>query len=145
MFDLFFFIGHYTFHASSFLYKHVHAVHHTAPIIRATDAIRHTFWDGTWDVICSVLALNLTRAHPLSRAIYNIVAISLITEAHSGMNFPWGLHNILPFHIMAGPVVHDTHHRLGRVNFQKYFTYLDFFAGTLKIEPILQEKKAKAL
>jgi hypothetical protein len=26
------------------------------------------------------------------------------------------------------------------VNFQKYFTYLDYLAGTLKIEPMLQEK-----
>ena len=143
MFDLFFFFGHKTFHASSFLYKHVHAVHHTAPIIRATDAIRHTFWDGTWDVICSVLALNLTRAHPLSRAIYNVIAISLISEAHSGMNFPWGLHNLLPLHFMAGPIVHDTHHRNGKVNFQKYLTYLDYLFGTLKIEPTLQEIEAR--
>lgn len=135
LFDLFFFLGHMSFHSSKFLYKHVHAEHHASPIIRATDAIRHTFWDGSWDVLCSVLALNIQRAHPFSRAAYNIVAISLIAEAHSGMNFPWGLHNILPFHIMAGPIVHDTHHRVGRVNFQKYFTYLDYMCGTLQIEP----------
>ena len=135
VFDVIFFIGHLAFHNSPFLYKHVHAVHHTAPIIRATDAIRHTFWDGTWDVFCSVVALNSTRAHPLSRALYNIVAINLINEAHTGMNFPWMLHNVLPFHIMAGPIVHDCHHRSGKVNFQKYFTYLDYIFGTLKIEP----------
>mmetsp|Transcript_1676 Transcript_1676/g.2732 ORF Transcript_1676/g.2732 Transcript_1676/m.2732 type:complete len:279 (-) Transcript_1676:9-845(-) len=117
MFDLFFFMGHYCFHHNAFLYKHVHATHHHSPIIRATDTIRHTVWDGSWDVLCSVLALNTTRAHPLSRAIYNIVAISLITEAHSGMNFPWALHNLLPAQVMAGPIVHDTHHRLLPVDF----------------------------
>lgn len=141
LFDLFFFVGHVCFHSSAFLYKHVHAVHHTAPIIRATDTIRHTFWDGTWDVVCSVLALNLQRAHPLSRAVYNIIAIYLITEAHSGMNFPWGLHNVLPFHIMAGPIVHDIHHRNGKVNFQKYFTHLDYLFGTLKIEPRMNSSR----
>lgn len=76
VYDLLFFIGHYTMHHSSWLYRHVHSEHHTSPVVRATDTIRHTFLDGSWDVLCSVLALNLTRAHPLSRALYNIVVIS---------------------------------------------------------------------
>ncbi|KAJ1379604.1 hypothetical protein B484DRAFT_460408, partial [Ochromonadaceae sp. CCMP2298] len=134
VFDFIFFLGHRAFHSSSWLYKHVHAEHHSSPVIRATDAIRHTFWDGTWDVVCSVLALNLTRAHPLSRALYNIVAISLIAEAHGGLDLPWSPHNILP-HLLAGPIAHDTHHRLGRVNYQKYFMYLDWACGTLRIVP----------
>jgi sterol desaturase/sphingolipid hydroxylase (fatty acid hydroxylase superfamily) len=141
VYDLIFVAGHYAFHASRFLYKHVHAVHHSGPIIRATDTIRHTFWEGAWGVLCTTLALYFTRPHPLSRAIYYIVSISLVAEAHSGMNFPWGLHNILPFHIIAGPVIHETHHRIGRVNYQQYLTCLDYLAGTLKIEPTLQEKE----
>ena len=142
VFDLFFYIGHRSFHASKFLFKHVHSVHHTSPVIRAADGVRHTFWDGTYGVLCSVLALKLTHAHPLSSAIFNIIASILICEIHSGMNFPWGLHNLLPLHFMAGPIVHDTHHRNGKVNFQKYLTYLDYLFGTLKIEPTLQEKEA---
>jgi sterol desaturase/sphingolipid hydroxylase (fatty acid hydroxylase superfamily) len=134
VFDLIFFIGHRAFHAFPWLYKHVHAAHHSSPIIRATDSIRHTFWDGTWDVICSVLALNLTRAHPLSRALYNIVAISLIAEAHGGLDLPWAPHNIFPY-VLAGPITHDAHHRLGRVNYQKYFMYLDWACGTLRVVP----------
>jgi cholesterol 25-hydroxylase len=143
VFDIIFFIGHRCFHYFRFLYKNVHAEHHTAHTIRATDAIRHTFWDGSWDVFCSVVALNSTRAHPFSRALYNIVAITLISEAHSGMNYPWMLHNLLPFNIMAGPIVHDTHHRQGNVNFQKYFTYLDYLFGTLKIERQVRAEKLK--
>ena len=94
------------------------------------DAIRHTFLDGTWDVVCSVAALNIIKAHAVSRLIYNIVAISLITEAHSGMNFPWMLCNIVPFNIFAGPVAHDIHHQTGKNNYQKFFTYLDFLFKT---------------
>ena len=81
VFDVIFFLGHKAFHNSPYLYKQVHAVHHTAPIIRATDAIRHTFWDGTWDVFCSVVALNSTRAHPLSRACTTL-SPSLSSQKH---------------------------------------------------------------
>jgi len=114
-------------------YKKIHSTHHAMPTIRATDTIRHSFWDGSWDVACSVIALKLTNAHPISRMLYNITAIFLITEAHCGMNLPWGLHNLLPFNIMAGPVVHGIHHKSGKVNFQKYFTYLDWIFGTLQL------------
>ena len=36
------------------------------------------------DVMCSVAAVNLMRAHPMSRALYNIVVTYLISELHSG-------------------------------------------------------------
>lgn len=49
------------------------------------------------------------------------------------MNLPFMLHNLIPFHIYAGPVVHSLHHTHGNVNFQKYFTYLDYMFGTLKL------------
>lgn len=51
---------------------------------RALQAVRHTFIDGTMDVVCSVFAINLLRLHPLSRAVYNVVIIGLITELHAG-------------------------------------------------------------
>ena len=124
-------------HKCSYFYKFYHAEHHRMTHIRATDSIRHTAVDGTIDVLCSVIALKLSRAHYYSRTIYNMIAIWLIVEAHSGMNCPWMLQNILPYPVSlvyAGPVVHDIHHRKGTVNFQKYFTYLDFFCGTLCLQ-----------
>lgn len=133
-FDFFFFVGHVTLHYFPRLYQKIHAEHHHSANPRATDIIRHTFLDGFWDVACSVMALNFTRAHPLSRSLYNIVAILLITEQHCGMNFPWMLHNIMPGNFTAGPIVHDIHHRNGKVNFQKYFTHLDWIFGTLQLK-----------
>jgi sterol desaturase/sphingolipid hydroxylase (fatty acid hydroxylase superfamily) len=73
------------------------------------------------------------KAHPLTRAIFNIVVIWLITEAHCGTSFPWALHNVVP--LVAGPVVHDIHHTKGTVNFQKFFKHLDWLFGTLESEP----------
>lgn len=50
----------------------------------------------------------------------------------------------MPSGWMQGPVLHDLHHKVGRVNFQKYFTYLDYLAGTLQLQPdriVSSEKK----
>lgn len=132
MYDFFFFIGHNILHKNTFLYRNVHKKHHSFATIRAGDSIRHTFVDGTWDVLCSVMAINILKLHPLSRSVYNFVAVSLLVEAHSGMNLPWMLHNLIPFNALAGPVIHDVHHQFGKSNFQKYFTYLDYLFGSLQ-------------
>ena len=97
--------------------------------IRAIDAIRHTALDGFFDVICSVLALKIVRAHPMSRSIFNVIAIYLISEAHSGYDFPWSVHNLTS--LFAGPVLHRKHHHNGSCNFAKFFVWCDFFCGTL--------------
>lgn len=47
-------------------------------------SVQHTFVDGTMDVACSVLALNVLGCHPLSRAVYDVAIIGLITELHAG-------------------------------------------------------------
>jgi sterol desaturase/sphingolipid hydroxylase (fatty acid hydroxylase superfamily) len=85
--------------------------------------------DGFFDVICSVIALNLVRAHPFSRSLFNMVAIYLISEAHSGYDFPWSPHNVLTF--IAGPVIHSAHHSTGSCNFAKFFVWWDVLFSTL--------------
>lgn len=132
-YDLLFFIGHNALHKSKILFARVHSKHHHSFVVRAPDSIRHTFIDGQWDVLCSVIGLKIVGAHPLSRTVYNFVATMLITEAHSGINFPWSLHNLVPFGLVAGPVLHDLHHRNGNKNFQQFFTYLDWIFGSLQL------------
>ena len=134
LYDLFFFIGHNLLHRVPFLYRFIHSKHHKLQTIRAGDSIRHTFLDGTWDVICAVLALNILKAHAVSRSLFNIVAIGLITEAHSGYNFPWQISNVIPLNIFAGSLAHDIHHQKGNVNYQKFFTYLDSIAKYINIK-----------
>lgn len=131
IYDGLFFLGHSVLHRSNFLYKHVHAKHHNQKVVRAGDSVRHTFLDGFWDVVCAVAALMILKANALSRSVFNIVAIGLIVEAHSGSNFPWSPCNILPFNMMAGPQAHDKHHAQGGLkNLQKFFTYLDKMFGS---------------
>lgn len=133
LYDFYFFIGHWVMHKNRRLHETVHAKHHTMKgEIRANDAIRHTFLDGTFDVLCSVAALRTSGAHPLSRVLYNVVAIYLVTEAHSGFDFPWSLHNLFPF-VFLGPVRHRQHHLEGNVEFAKFFRHLDCICGTSSV------------
>ena len=135
IYDLLFFLGHNLLHRVPFLYSRIHRKHHSMTTVRAGDAIRHSFLDGSWDVACAVIALNLLQAHCLSRSLFNAIAIYLITEAHCGLNLPWMPANVIPFGLLAGPVAHDLHHQRGGHNFQKFFTYLDRLFGTYRAGP----------
>lgn len=74
---------------------------------------------------CSVAAVNLTRSHPLSRALYDVLVSSLIVELHSGYAFPWMLQDVVPWGLWGGSRRHDLHHRTGRKHYAKFFGALD--------------------
>lgn len=41
------------------------------------------------------------------------------------------LQNVVPFGLWGGSARHDAHHRHGTVYYQKFFTYIDNFLGTV--------------
>jgi len=125
VYDALFFCFHLLFHKVPYLYKRFHSEHHTMKAVRACEAIHLTFVEQVVDVGCSIAAINLLRCHPLSRALYNSVIVYLITELHSGYDFPWMMQNVVPFGLWAGSVRHDYHHCHGTRYYQKFFTYLD--------------------
>ena len=69
----------------------MHAKHHAKKVQRVTEAFRLSVGDQVLDVGCSIAALNLVRAHPLSRTVYNAVIVYLIIELHSGALLLLGL------------------------------------------------------
>lgn len=125
LYDLFFFVGHNVLHRIPGAFKAIHSKHHAMKTVRAGDSVRHSFIDGFWDVVCAVAALMILKANALSRSLFNVIAIGLIVEAHSGLNFPWALNNLVPFQLVGGAVAHDLHHLHCWGNFAKFFTYLD--------------------
>jgi hypothetical protein len=133
MYDFFFFGVHYCVHKVPFLFKNIHARHHLVKAPRACEAAHHTVLDGWFNTFCSIAALSVVRAHPLSRAVYDIVIVSMLCELHCGYDMPWMLHNILPQGLMGGPPRHDDHHRRGTKYFQKFGTYLDWMV--CKVSP----------
>eukprot|EP00892_Ulva_mutabilis_P008331 jgi/Ulvmu1/5870/UM025_0132.1 len=130
-YDLFFTAIHYSSHKVPWLYRHMHGKHHTHRVQRASEALRLSAGDQVLDVGCSIAALNLVGAHPLSRSVYNVVIVWLIIELHAGYNFPWMLQNVVPFGIWGGSTRHDAHHQYGTVYYQKFFTYLDNAFGNV--------------
>jgi len=53
----------------------------------------------------------------------------MLTETHSGYDFPWAIHNVLPEGMMGGSPAHEAHHRYGNVAFHQFFTYFDNYFG----------------
>ncbi len=128
-YDIFFYAGHRLVHEYRPLYS-LHAKHHSVGAnVTATDAIRHDFLDGTFDVMCSVLALLVVRSHPLSRLTHNIAATWLITESHSGYLLPCSLSE-LTGGFFSSPELHVAHHASGKDNYSKFFPLLDRVLGT---------------
>jgi cholesterol 25-hydroxylase len=140
LYDFFFWATHFPLHKFPFLYKRFHARHHSNPDVRASDVIKLTFVEEIIDVVCSIAALRVMRAHPLSRTLYNFIITGLLTELHSGYNFPFTLENIIPGGLWAGSKRHHEHHRTGKLYFQKFFAYLD--NGTEAVERWLTRKNS---
>eukprot|EP00122_Pirum_gemmata_P006378 Pgem_evm1s5830 len=132
IYDLCFTMFHVLFHKIPFLYKKVHAVHHCNPHTHAIETFRLTFIEQWIDIGCSILAVNLSKSHLLSRVFYNVLIVYLLTELHSGYNFPFMISNIAPGGFVGGSLEHNEHHRTGKHYFGKYFTYLDYIMGSTK-------------
>lgn len=125
LYDFFFWFGHLAMHrAPRRLYKALHGKHHQNPEVRASDTVRLTVVEEVVDVVCSIAALRLLQAHPLSRMIYNIVITFMLVELHCGYNMPWSPQNLLPA-VFAGSKRHHAHHRTGGQYYGKFFKWMD--------------------
>lgn len=125
VYDFIFFFIHLGLHKLRILHALGHQKHHEKAVLSSIEVINHSFIDGSLQVASNIVALKLCKAHPLSRALHNIIITYLLTELHAGYDAPWMLHNLLPFRILGGPPAHEIHHRSGTRNFQQFFTYLD--------------------
>eukprot|EP00052_Salpingoeca_macrocollata_P032649 m.6167 g.6167 ORF g.6167 m.6167 type:complete len:285 (-) comp4003_c0_seq2:49-903(-) len=135
VYDLLFFVCHWSMHHLPGVYPRVHAKHHEKTVTRANDAVRLTLVEEFFDVGCSVVAVNVVGAHPLSRALYDMLIVYLLVELHCGYDMPWMWHNVVPAGLMGGPPRHDRHHMDGRFYFQKFFTYIDNTLGFVPLPP----------
>ena len=68
--------------------RHADGAHPRRPacvtVTRAFDTIRLTYAEQLVDVGCSILAVNLLGAHPLARALYDVIVVYLLCELHCG-------------------------------------------------------------
>jgi sterol desaturase/sphingolipid hydroxylase (fatty acid hydroxylase superfamily) len=132
LYDALFFCGHVLMHKVPLFYRSVHAKHHTTPEVRACDIVRLSLPEEVLEVGFSIVALNVLGAHPVSRTLYNLIIVFLLTELHSGFDFPWTPQNVVPFGLATGSRRHHYHHRFGHHYYQKFFFTWDRLFGTFQ-------------
>ncbi|KAG8440169.1 hypothetical protein GDO86_006102 [Hymenochirus boettgeri] len=121
LFDFQYYIWHFIHHKNLWLYKKVHAIHHTyvAPFswssqnLTGYELVTLGFWSNT-----NPISLG---CHPLSFWSCSLLSIWLSVEDHSGYNFPW---------FLGGALAHDLHHQRPDTNFSPFFRHWDLIFGT---------------
>lgn len=66
--------------------------------------------------------------HLLTMYSWIVLRLFQAIDAHSGYDFPWSLHNFLPF--WAGADHHDTHHEKFIGNYASSFRWWDYMLDT---------------
>jgi methylsterol monooxygenase len=127
---------HYWFHRALHwgpLYKHIHKIHHTysAPFGLAAEYASpiEAFLLGAGIVGIPILWVFATgKFHILTMYIWIVLRLFQAIDAHSGYDFPWSLHNFLPF--WAGAEHHDEHHMRFVGNYASSFRWWDYVMDT---------------
>ncbi|XP_028660420.2 cholesterol 25-hydroxylase-like protein 2 [Erpetoichthys calabaricus] len=130
LFDSQYYIWHLVHHKSRWLYVTFHATHHeyhttfcwVTQYMSAFELMSVGFWT-TLDPV-------LLQCHPLTGYAFMVFNVWISVEDHSGYDFPWALHNIIPFELWGGSVKHDMHHQKPTANFQPFFSHWDWLGGT---------------
>lgn len=125
VYDLLFFAVHFALHKNYWLYKHIHAHHHDHPHMHCHVTNQLTVIERLALVISANFALKLFNSHPLTRAFFVPIFLSILVDNHSGYDLPWGLDKIVPFNLFGGCPKHFAHHDTGSGNYEPIFTYLD--------------------
>ncbi|KAM9617658.1 cholesterol 25-hydroxylase [Trichechus inunguis] len=133
LFDAEFFAWHVLHHKVPWLYRTFHKVHHQNSSSFALATQYMSVWElfslGFFDAV----NVKLLGCHPLTVLVFHVINIWLSVEDHSGYNFPWSTHRLVPFGWYGGVVHHDLHHTQFNCNFAPYFTHWDRLLGTLRL------------
>lgn len=126
-FDVLFFIVHLVFHRNVWIYQIIHAQHHQHDVMHPHVTNKLTVVERLVLILSANFALKMYNSHPLTRMMFVPVFICLLVENHTGYDFPFGLHRVIPFNLYGGSVKHYKHHIHGSKYYQPFFTYLDYF------------------
>lgn len=132
LFDAEFFAWHVLHHRVPWLYRTFHKVHHQ----NAPSFALATQYVSAWELFSlgffDMVNVWLLQCHPLTVLAFHTLNIWLSVEDHSGYDFPWSTHRLVPFGWYGGVVHHDLHHSHFNYNFAPYFTHWDRLWGTLR-------------
>ena len=117
-------------HASKFLFRHVHYLHHTGrqPLTVWTNYVVHPV-EGLAVLVCFYAALFAYRAHPLTVMVYTVFSVTPMVITHSGYHSRY-----YPTWLFPSPKAHELHHAepMPGVNFSVIMSFGDKLFGTFK-------------
>ncbi|EHA50257.1 hypothetical protein MGG_17103 [Pyricularia oryzae 70-15] len=123
-----------------------HRLMHYPPLYRSIHKLHHTYTapfglTAEYASPIEVLVLGLGTAgtpllwvyltgdlHLFTMQAWIVLRLLQAVDAHSGYEFPWSLHHILPF--WAGAQHHDIHHEQFVGNYASSFRWWDYFMDT---------------
>jgi methylsterol monooxygenase len=132
--DAWFYWSHRFLHYGVF-YKYIHKQHHryAAPFGFAAEYAHPievvAFGIGTFGMPF-LWAAATGDLHMFTVYVWLHIRLFQAIDAHSGYDFPWSLHNFVPF--WAGADHHDDHHRYFIGNYASSFRYWDHLCGTFR-------------
>lgn len=132
LFDTEIFAWHLLHHKVPWLYRAFHKVHHQNASSFALATQYMSIWELFSLTFFDVLNVAILQCHPLTILTFHVVNIWLSVEDHSGYDFPWSTHRLVPFGWYGGVAHHDLHHSQFNCNFAPYFTHWDKMLGTLR-------------
>lgn len=124
IYDALFFATHLAFHKIPILAR-FHNPHHTHPEMHPQVTNRLSVTERLSLVLLANYSLNIVGSHVLTRTLFVPLFVYLLIEVHSGMDLPWGYHNLLPAGMASGPRKHAEHHRTGGGGYAPFFTWCD--------------------
>ncbi|XP_043577288.1 cholesterol 25-hydroxylase-like protein 2 [Chiloscyllium plagiosum] len=146
LFDFQYYFWHMMHHKVRWLYTTFHAIHHEyyAPFSWSTQYL--SAWElvsvGFWTTIDPIIL----QCHCLTGFAFMVFNIWISVDDHSGYDFPWALHNLIPFGLWGGTVKHDVHHQKPQSHFAPFFSHWDWLCGThseCKRSPAVLEMQTK--
>ncbi|KAL2099826.1 hypothetical protein ACEWY4_004220 [Coilia grayii] len=130
IFDFQYYFWHMLHHRVGWLYRTFHAVHHqyNEPFSLVTQYLSgwELFSVGFWTTANPVIL----QCHCLTTWAFMVFNVWVSTEDHCGYDFPWAMHNIVPFGLWGGVPKHDAHHQRPGTNFAPFFSHWDWLGGT---------------
>lgn len=114
-------------------YKYIHKQHHryaapfglTAEYAHPIEVMLLGFGTVGIPILWCYFTKNL---HLFTTVLWIALRLIQAIDAHSGYEFPWSLHNFMPF--WAGADHHDEHHRYFIGSYASSFRWWDFFLDT---------------
>ena len=129
--DFFFYLSHRLLH-NDYFYKKIHKIHHEFKETVTISALySHPLEFVMGNIVPSSIApmILVQRMHLITHLVYIMMVLHESHDGHSGYNFSWSPHRVIPLTFHAD--FHIFHHWKFKGNYANYFAIWDKFFGTV--------------